>query len=97
MEWSEAFVPGESGAVWTLPRRAPLPHRRRQSPDLQGSHRSPAKRVRWERGGARERTDFSPAAETESNGLCADVMQEQGVSKVLTINMNDLADELKIK
>ena len=41
--------------------------------------------------------EFSPQAETELSGLCGDDMQEQGVSKVLTINMNDLAKELKIK
>ena len=63
----------------------------------QGSHASPAERVAWERGAARERVEFSPEAETEQSGLCGDDMQEQGVSKVLTINMNDLAKELKIK
>ncbi|WP_298021935.1 hypothetical protein [uncultured Dysosmobacter sp.] len=63
----------------------------------QGSRRSPAKRVRWEEGGAREQTKFSPEAETQGCGLCDDVMQEQGVSKILTINLNDMAKELKIK
>ena len=49
------------------------------------------------RGGARERTKFSPKAETEVSGLCDDDMQEQGVSKILTINMNDMVKELNIK
>ena len=41
---------------------------------------------------------FSPQAETEHSGLCDGVtMQEQGVSKILTINLNDMAKELKIK
>ena len=32
------------------------------------------------------------------SGLCDDAaMQEQGISKILTINMNDLAKELKIQ
>ena len=39
----------------------------------------------------------SPQAETELSGLCDDDMQEQGVSKILTINLNDMAKELKIK
>ena len=50
------------------------------------------------KGGARERAQFSPQAETERSGLCDDAaMQEQGVSKILTINMNELSEELKIK
>jgi hypothetical protein len=50
------------------------------------------------KGGARERAQFSPQAETEHSGLCdAAAMQEQGVSKILTINMNDMTKELKIK
>ena len=41
---------------------------------------------------------FSPQAETEPSGLCDDAaMQEQGVSKILTINLNDMAKELKIE
>jgi hypothetical protein len=49
-------------------------------------------------GGTRERPEFSPSAETEESGLCDDAaMQEQGVSKILTINMNELAKELKIE
>ncbi|QUO38293.1 hypothetical protein KFE19_01850 [Dysosmobacter sp. Marseille-Q4140] len=48
-------------------------------------------------GGARERPEVSPWAETEDSGLCDDAMQEQGISKILTINMNDLAKELKIQ
>ena len=33
----------------------------------------------------------------ERYGACEDDMQEQGVSKILTINLNDMAKELKIK
>ena len=32
----------------------------------------------------------------ECSEACEDVMQEQGVSKILTINLNDMAKELKI-
>ncbi len=39
---------------------------------------------------------FSATPETESSGLCDDVMQEQGVSKILSINLNDMAKELKL-
>ncbi len=49
------------------------------------------------KGEARERVQFSPKVETKHSGLCDDVMQEQGVSKILTINLNDMAKELKIK
>ena len=49
------------------------------------------------KGGAREWVQFSQA-ETEHSGLCDDAaMQEQGVSKILTINLNDMAKELKIE
>ena len=47
--------------------------------------------------GARERPQFSPQAETKESGLCDGAMQKQGVSKILTINLNDMAKELKIK
>ena len=40
---------------------------------------------------------FSSQAETERRRRCIDDMQEQGVSKVLTINLNDMAKELKIQ
>ncbi|WP_302634576.1 hypothetical protein [uncultured Dysosmobacter sp.] len=49
------------------------------------------------RGDARRRAKFSPQAETERSRLCGDDMQEQGVSKILTINLNDMAKELKIQ
>ena len=49
------------------------------------------------RGDARRRAKFSPQAETERSRLCGDDMQEQGVSKILTINLNDMAKELNIK
>ena len=50
------------------------------------------------KGEARERAEFSRSAETEHSGLCNDAaMQEQGVSKILTINLNDMAKELKIQ
>ena len=49
------------------------------------------------KGGARERARFLPEAETKPSGLCDDDMQEQGVSKIPTINMNDMAKERNIK
>ena len=49
-------------------------------------------------GGARKRPEVSHCAEPEASGLCDDAaMQEQGVSKILTINLNDMAKELKIQ
>ena len=58
----------------------------------------PSEAVSVGKGGAREREQFSPSAETERSGLCDDAaMQEQGVSKILTINLNNMAKELKIK
>ena len=56
----------------------------------------PSEAVLVGRGGARERTQLSPQAEAKGGGLCDD-MQEQGVSKILTINLNDMAKELNIK
>ena len=63
----------------------------------QGSRRSPAKRVRWEKEEQGSGRSFRRKAETETSGLCDDAMQEQGVSKILIINLNDMAKELKIK
>ena len=63
----------------------------------QGSRRDPAKRSRWEEGAQGSGRSFRRKAETELSGLCDDDMQEQGVSKILTINLNDMAKELKIK
>ena len=41
---------------------------------------------------------FRQRAETKRSVLCADdTMQEQGVSKILTINLNDMAKELEIE
>ena len=58
----------------------------------------PGEAVSVGKGGTRERAQFSPEAKTEHSGLCDDAaMQEQGVSKILTINLNDMARELKIK
>ena len=56
----------------------------------------PSKAVPVGRGGARERASVSPKAEPKRSGLCDDDMQEQGVSKILTINLNDMAKELDI-
>ena len=56
--------------------------------------RGPAARGEEEQGSAHS---FRRQAETELSGLCDDDMQEQGVSKILTINLNDMAKELKIK
>ena len=36
-------------------------------------------------------------AETEQSGLCDDDMQEQGVTRLLTINLNDVEKELNIR
>ena len=63
----------------------------------QGSRRDPAKRSRWEEKEQGSGRSFRRKAETELSGLCDDDMQEQGVSKILTINLNDMAKELKIK
>nr|WP_325195447.1 hypothetical protein [uncultured Oscillibacter sp.] len=63
----------------------------------QGSRRDPAKRSRWEEEEQGSGRSFHRKAETELSGLCDDDMQEQGVSKILTINLNDMAKELKIK
>ncbi len=49
------------------------------------------------RGGARERAQLLPKAEAEQSGLCDDDMQEQGVTRLLTINLNDVEKELNIK
>ena len=38
-----------------------------------------------------------PQAVLRGYAACEDDMQEQGVSKILTINLNDMAKELKIK
>ena len=64
----------------------------------QGSRRDPASAVPAGSGGTRERAEFSPQTETKQSGLWDDAaMQEQGVSKILTINLNDMAKELKIE
>ena len=38
-----------------------------------------------------------PQAGPEQSGLCDDDMQEQGVSRILTLNLNEVEKELKIK
>ena len=41
---------------------------------------------------------FRPEGRNEGCGACDDAaMQEQGVGKILTINLNDMAKELNIK
>ena len=62
-----------------------------------GTPPKPSEAVLVGRGGVRERTQLSPQAEATYSGLCDDDMQEQGVSKILTINLNDMAKELNIK
>ena len=42
-------------------------------------------------------SEFRPEGRNEGCGACDDAMQEQGVSKILTINLNDMAKELNIK
>ena len=49
------------------------------------------------RGGAREPVKVSRMAKTKLCGLCDDDMQEQGVTRMLTINLNDVEKELNIK
>ena len=45
-----------------------------------------------------EVSEFRPGGRNEGCGACDDAaMQEQGVSKILTINLNDMAKELNIK
>ena len=43
-------------------------------------------------------SEFRPEGRNEGCGACDDAaMQEQGVGKILTINLNDMAKELNIK
>ena len=43
-------------------------------------------------------SEFRPGGRNEGCGACDNAtVQEQGVSKILTINLNDMAKELKIK
>ena len=43
-------------------------------------------------------SELRPGGRREGYGACDDAaMQEQGVSKILTINLNDMAKEFKIK
>ena len=43
-------------------------------------------------------SEVRPGGRNEGCGACDDAaMQEQGVSKILTINLNDMAKELNIK
>ena len=45
-----------------------------------------------------EVSEFRPGGRNEGCGACDDAaMQEQGVSKILTINLNDVEKELHIK
>ena len=63
----------------------------------QGSQRSPAKRVRWEKEEQGSKRSFHRNAETESPELYAlSLNEEHPISKILTINLNDMAKELKI-
>ena len=62
----------------------------------QGSRRKPSKRLRWEKDEQRSEREIT-AGGFEGYVACEDVMQEQGVSKILTINLNDMEKELKIK
>ncbi|MBM6850519.1 hypothetical protein H9X91_03585 [Oscillibacter valericigenes] len=65
------------------------------------SLRTPAETRRSGFGGKRRNSgerEFWPGGRNEGYGACDDAaMQEQGVSKILTINLNDMARELKIK
>ena len=64
---------------------------------LQGSRRNPAKRFRWEKEEQRRESEFRPGGRNEGCGACDNAtVQEQGVSKILTIHLNDMAKELKI-
>ena len=64
---------------------------------LKGSRRNPTTWFRWEKEEQGSVRSFRRKAEAECGGLCDDAMQEQGVSKILTINLNDMAKELNIK
>ncbi len=64
----------------------------------QGSRRDPAERSRWDKETQGSGRSFHRQMETEGSGLCGDAaMQEKGVSKMLMINMNEMARELKIE
>ena len=63
--------------------------------------RAPAETQRSGFGGKRRssgESEFRPGGRNEGCGACDNAtVQEQGVSKILTINLNDMAKELKIK
>lgn len=64
-------------------------------------NRVPAETQRSGFGGKRRssgESEFRPGGRNEGCGACDNAtVQEQGVSKILTINLNDMAKELKIK
>ena len=64
-------------------------------------NRAPAETQRSGFGGKRRssgESEFRPGGRNEGCGACDNAtVQEQGVSKILTINLNDMAKELKIK
>ena len=62
----------------------------------QSSHRNPTKCFRWEKDEQRSEREIA-AGGFEGCIACEDVIQEQGVSKILTIDLNDMAKELNIK
>jgi hypothetical protein len=84
-----------AGAVFAARRKRSLADFARRSRAPDANQRSVCGGKKEEQGSGRS---FRRKAETELSGLCDDAaMQEQGVSKILTINLNDMAKELKIK
>ena len=86
--------------------REPLLGRQGIAPGKAGSgaelvNRAPAEAQRSGFGGKRRssgESEFRPGGRNEGCGACDNAtVQEQGVSKILTINLNDMAKELKIK
>ena len=72
-----------------------------QNGSLITSHnRAPAETQRSGFGGKRRssgESEFRPGGRNEGCGACDNAtVQEQGVSKILTIHLNDMAKELKI-
>ena len=82
----------------------PPPHGNAENAKRESYHlpqQGPAETQRSGFGGKRRssgESEFRPGGRNEGCGACDNAtVQEQGVSKILTINLNDMAKELKIK